>query len=43
LDYKISHVTAHMLVIAFGIVSLASLPISSYLARKLFKDKNKIT
>jgi len=39
MNHEISHTTAYMLVIIFAIIMLATIPISEFLARKLYGNK----
>jgi len=41
MNHEITHATAYLLVIAFAIIMLTIIPISEFLARKLYEYRDK--
>jgi len=41
MNHEISHTTAYIMVIAYGLILLATIPISEFLVRKLYKNKKQ--
>ena len=39
MNHEISHTTAYLLVIAFAMITFATIPLSELLAKRLYKNK----
>jgi len=42
MNHEITHATAYILVITFAIIMLATIPISEFLVKKLYRNKKGI-